>query len=470
MNFIRILRPRCWFIFLLFGFFWIVAGKPISAQTCTDLEGFNVVYGISCSTGASPQGTYAMVDASQFASSSADICGAIRTILTSYAAYADPSQDGIVVDARGVNPDSTGQPCSDSPFDVTTEPDSSVILLPPGTIEICNTWAIPHNTRILGEGTNLTTLRAGTSANCQATGMNFSGDMIDMGDSTCGTFCPGIQIEHLSLNGANLATNGIVNASGQEQSYVNDVSFSNITGIGLEVSGNNAANSGPYTILSMSNVGQCVVVNNAPTDIRGIHGLTCSANGTPAISVNGSNTSLEDISINGSSADGILIGGTTSGTQASGIIIFNVVGNGVGNVVHISAGSVSGTNPPCPFTNDSTTTAYLECDITILSVTNLGTTGTNSIRDDVTNTTLSDPHVGAYILGEPLLQGIKHTSTSVGYARFTTSLHQQSWLVGAGTAIPSSCPANGSLYSYTGTSTGIYSIYECVGSSWSFIK
>jgi hypothetical protein len=116
---------------------------------------------------------------------------------------------------------------------------------------------------------------------------------------------------------------------------VNDVAFTRITGIGLEVTNITAADSGPYSNLTMSNTSTCLQISagNAPLPLlyttRGVHGLTCSLSTTspgPAISLDAPNNSLEDISIIGTSTstqEGIVIG---ANGPAEDNVLFNIRG------------------------------------------------------------------------------------------------------------------------------------------------
>jgi hypothetical protein len=136
--------------------------------------------------------------------------------------------------------------------------------------------------------------------------------------------CPSIVIEHLGIIG-NLNENGIVNCCAQELSRVNDVSISNAT-TGLALSDQFAQNSGPYSNLTISGVNTCLSIGlngKALVNSRGVHGLTCSVNSgnLPAITIDGPDNSLEDITISGvSTPDGIFIG---SQAPAEGNMLFN---------------------------------------------------------------------------------------------------------------------------------------------------
>jgi hypothetical protein len=399
--------------------------------------------------------TFAMVDAREFGG---DICARIRaSIIQTYYSGGPNYNYGIVVDARGVGP-GTIQSCSDSPWDLSVQPPATVVLLPSGTITISNTWTMPAQARLVGEGPGLTLLKA-----------TFSGaDMIDMGNSTLcppgsANDCPAIVIEHLALSGnSHSAVNGIVNNNAQELSYVNDVSFSNITGTALSLASQFTWNSGPYTNLTMSDVGTCVNIDGPP-GTRGIHGLTCGTNSSSgaAIYLNASNNSLEDISLSGSNTDGIQIGGDAS-ALAHNNVLFNIRGTGFTNLIHIE-NNTGTTNCPGQ-TSVSGPTVNNVCDITILGVTN---GSGNTVYDQVSNTTLTDSNLGMYILGEPVQYGTGSSTNNVflGYSHFTTSLNWPTWLVGTTQPSPlTSCPSVGSLYSVT--SGAAPTLLECESSGW----
>ncbi|HXM59846.1 MAG TPA: hypothetical protein VN950_03250 [Terriglobales bacterium] len=456
------------FSWWLFAVLLFVGGSYSAVPTlvgaqCNNSKGFNAAYGICGGSNATPQGSFAMVDAFQY--NSTDICTAIYDIFLS---YNTGNSNGVVVDARGFN---SGQVnCSVNPWSVSAEPSMSVILLPSGTITISAKWTLPSNARVIGEGPNLTILKAASG---------FSGEMIDMGTpALCmnKNDCPGISIEHLGLNGnSQPGVSGIVNNNAQELSYVDDVAFSNMLptssgsgGIALYLNGQYSFNSGPYTNLIMSNVGTCVWING-PEDTRGIHGLTCKSlppTSPAAIYLDSSNNSLEDIAIDGSntgSQDGILIG---QNAPAENNVLFNVSGSGLKNVVHISSQTNSNSSHNCPPLASGT--VHNVCDVTVLEATNSSGSPGNIIEDDLTGTTLSGFNLGMYIVGEPVNGG----SSSIGYSRLTSSLLAPAWLVGTGAPSSNSTCAVGSLYSRTSGASGTNTIYGCVGGStpWAVIK
>jgi hypothetical protein len=457
---------------------WLLSVPTPALAQCNNSTGFNTVYG-NCRGTATTQGSFAMVDATQFGTSSTDICTAIANILATYNPTSGGTS-GIVIDARGFA--STGLTCNNggvSPWSNVSGNFASVILLPAGTIALYETLKLPTNSKLVGAGSGSTTFRACTTATgCSS---NFSGsDMIDMGlgFATCDVSTgkapdyPAVVIEHLALNANHIQNlNGIVNDCAQELSSVNDVALANFApgGIGLWLN-DHSDNSGPYANISYSGSGRCAQIFNSSTNkpsnlnqTRGIHGLTCAMSGSEnAIYLDAPNNSLEDVYISGGSTqDGILIG---SQANAYNNVIFNVRGSGLRNVIHICGTTTCGATP------------YNVTDLTILGVGVVAGSG-DSIEDDLTNMTLPSPYVGMYILGEQVEGG----SSSIGYSRFTTSpngnptVRAATWLVGSKPPTTGACAA-GSLYSCTdgsncNTTGELYTLWGCQGSGgWKGIR
>jgi hypothetical protein len=406
----------------------------MQSQSPPPQEGQNAVMTTTTAAAPSP----AFVDALPYYSG--DICSAIANILGSPNFYYNNS-NGVVVDARGIGQGTT-LTCSVNPWkniNSTTTLYANTVLLPAATIAIQATWIVPNATRVVGAGSGLTS-SSGLTILKPASG--FSGNMIDMGAGplsigTCRAGqCQAVVIEHLQLDGGSASgVNGILNgvtgsvqASAQELSYVNDVKFTNFNGFGLKI--NQAGNSGPYTKLYYSGTGPCVDILSA-VETRGVHGLTCVVSQSPAIYVDGTNNSIEDVTIQATSSvtDGILIG---SQAAAQSNILLNINGSGsstgsLTNVIHINSASTSGIPNAA--------------DLTIMGVSR-GSSTTNVILDDLTTTSLTDSQVAMYVLGEPL-------PTTPGFSRFTTSPNAPAWFVGASAPSGSSC-SPGSLYSCTG--------------------
>jgi hypothetical protein len=443
-----------------------VTSTAVHAQ-CGTTRGFNTIYGQIGNCSSDKQGSFAFVDATEYSAGGSDICGPIQTVLNTYANGLSGSPlSGVIVDARGFT--SGNLTCTTNPWSQPL-PHSNVVLLPAGTIVLSQTLVMPVNTKLVGAGSGL----VGTGLTTLASGSGFppGADIIDMGNSTVcqnangPTDCEGVVVEHLAIQGVSSGAAAIRNQYSQELSYVNDVVISGGTGsIGLWLDVH-ADNSGPYTNIRYSGSGTCAQFYDSfktfkLRNSRGIHGLTCIMSGgnSPAVYVDAPNNSIEDVNIQGtgSTQDGIVIGARAA---AYNNVLFNVTGSGLRNLIHIcglsASGSCLGSAPPANVS-----------DVTILGATN-SAGGGSILEDDLTNTTLSDAHLGMYVVGEP----VQANSTGIGYSRFTTSPSVPAWLVGTGPPSGSTC-AFGALYSASG-GTQASSIYGCTGASngpWTPIK
>jgi hypothetical protein len=507
---------------------WTVVGVVIAGLCCFALpsamqaqQSYNAVWQNSTSLTSSS----AFVDASALCSgvggtggtnncSGVDFCSVLASALDEVKSTSGVSTSG-VVDARGVLPYVGGsvgghQDCDEDPFGPSganislTNTYPITVLLPASNIRLHSTgWTLPSNVRLVGEGqyTNLTAY-------------NFSStDILDMGGTGCSPNpCSGISIEHLTLSGyqsgsAGNTQNGIVNQYAQQSSYVNDVSLSNIGGIGIKVT-SNGTNSGPYSNInfvadSLGNNGNCSggVAGTCPVCVdieaqtRGIHGATCigaggvtgyntgnDVAGASAVYVNASNNTVENIHIEGF-WDGIEVGETTN--AVGNVVIANITGafggsGYVNNVVHICGAQGNTGLGKC-----ATYSTANVSDVTVLHATdgnNGGGTGsldTSMVEDDVTGTTLN-PYsgsktgatVGMYILGEPIGGGYSRFTSNPGANLTGTSGSAVATWGAGGTAPGSSCASPtsvpGAVYSNTSGVTNS-SIYVCSGGTWQSI-
>jgi hypothetical protein len=417
---------------------FLVLGVPATAQ----VAGNNAVY----NSNGLVQPSTAFIDASKVSQGS-DICATIHNILTSQTFVS-----GTVVDARGIisaNP----MVCATSPWSGSVRSPSTV-LLPAGTIVIPSTLILPSNTKLIGLGygtTGGTVIQACTTSNCSA---NFptGTPMIQTGLGSCspGVFCDtGVSVENLMLDGFSLNINGIQNGTAQS-SHVDHVTMYRILGTGLVVS---SQNSGPYTNITFdsgpSALSTTTCANITGPNGLGIHGLTCivitAANA--AVYLDSSSNSIEDVRIAGF-LDGVLVG---SQGAAQSNVLFNIFGD-----------TIISTNTPSPVNVIHLSTLHTVTDISIMGVNNVGGGSNNTIRDDLTSTTLTDPYVAMYVLGK---------SANGGYSRFTTSPHAATW--GSGASTPSgACGASsaGSLYSNTsGTGAALW-VCPVGGGSWAAIR
>jgi hypothetical protein len=382
----------------------------------------------------------AFIDAFAFAEAHTlpDMCTTIYNILTPAPSSAS------VIDARGFSGSALSCPANTSPWiennAYLNKP--STILLPAGTITAPIPWVLPADTKLIGVAKSSssnyildTTIKAGFS----------SGAVVQFCPSSS---CQAISVEHLTINGNGQTVNGIENDNCGVQCTVDHVTMYQVLGTGLMISGVNATDSGPYSNITFD-VGsytgqspQCAqIIHTSGT--RGIHGISCIATptATNGILLDASNNSIEDVRIVGF-YNGIVVG--KSATAQSNILL-NIYGD--------TAGSLSPNNLIQIFPNTVS-------DLAIMAVANaaIPVGSTTTIQDLQTSTTLADPYVGMYMLGE---------SGSNGNSRFTTSTtvgaNAATWMFGAGAPSSTTC-AMGSLYSDTTTGTGGGGLYVCTPS------
>jgi hypothetical protein len=378
---------------------------PAAAQ-----QGQDAVYNLH----GTPTNSSAFIDASQFIGnvSNADPCKVLNYVLANVVQPTYPN--GAVVDARALASSSAlSMTCGNgwTPWynqnSSTYTAVPSTILLPPGTIQIQATWILPSNTRLIGEGEGVPTpnttppFAAGTTI--QVASGNLLSTMIQFGSSSA-TVCPsgvcnGISVERLTLDGQALSVDGIINQFSQNNTYVDHVTLYQILGTGLSISsinGSSASNSGPYTNITFDTGGhsgtastvcaQILNVNSNLTGTKGIRGLRCKSenqDAPAAVLLDASSNSIEDVNIVGF-YDGILVGSQAS---AQSNVLHNIVGDtAAGNVAPVNVVHISGNKPVT--------------DLSIMGVTNVvaPANGQNSIKDDVTSTTLGDTNVAIYAL------------------------------------------------------------------------
>jgi len=386
-----------------------------------------------------PSGEF--IDATQVGGT--DLCAMINTALKNAISNALKS---VVVDARGV----TTLGCTSNPFGSLNGTIGSTVLLPPGIITLsASTWMLPANTRIVGEGTDVTVLSAS------------SGTALQMGLSSGSA--TGVGIEDLTINLGSGGGTAIENLSAADLSYVRRVNIiaSSINTTGLQID-SNAKNSGPYTEISFSgpNSGSptgnyfCVYIAASGVTVKGI---TCGGSGTnnfnSAITINSYNDVVEDVTITPEYETGVVM---LSNSDVGNNAVVNVTGASAGTVVICPTGLV-GAAAACALSSGDSS----PMDISLLGI-STGTTGTFSILDGVPGVYLSDSYVAMYILGEAVT--VNSTTGVQGYARFTTSPNTITW--GAGSGVPttncsSTTNTKGSLFSNTSTSGS--ALYVCTG-------
>jgi len=416
-----------------------------TAEGQTPVPGNNAVYNSNgnCSAGSPCAPSSAFIDTTVLPG--ADICDTIYQVLHS------ASYTAAVFDARGISTHMTcnlGSPWFENGTGYVNKP--STILLPAGTITASIPWVLPTNTKLIGVA----------KGNVQGNGDNYilettivagfsSGAVVQFGDSNCpSSGCQGISVEHLTINGNSQTVNGIENDNCGLLCYVDHVTMYQVLGTGLMVSGTNATDSGPYSNItfdvgsSMDTMTQCAQIKGT-NGTRGIHGITCIASpaATNGILLDASNNSIEDVRIIGF-YNGIVVG---SHAAAKSNVLLNIYGDTNTsiqqpiNLIQIYSGTVS--------------------DLAIIAVANPAT-GTTTIQDLQGLTTLSDPYVGMYVLGDPGSGGNSRFTTST-----TMSANAATWMFGSGAPHPLTPCAMGSLYSdASGTATS--GLYVCTPSGW----
>jgi len=481
MNKVRRSAPRRLFCEVLVVLLSWLAVSPRVTQAQT--TGNNAVFGSS-----GPTGSAAWIDASVWytGTTGPDLCLVIRDILTSATGFPTYPATGAVIDARGIILASSGtQTCNDQPWAPPAPSGGwppATILLPAANINIKVTWALPSNTRIVGEG------RTTDLFNEIA-----SGDMIDMGSSGC-TAASNISIENLKLTGQKDQINGIVNNCAQDGSYVNHVNLYEIGLTGLTI-GANATGSGPYSDIDYVGSPGTPVCAILQAQTQGLHGFTCTGDpsvsdsnhpGHAAIYLDASNNTIEDIHFEGF-WDGIQVGDSAA---ANGNTIFNVDGassahGNITTVVHICGPLSQSATGKCANTNEPIS------DLTILQVRDdNGGKCTTTVQDDLTGTTTTLPTsaapgaiVGMYVLGDPLSgfsvppysrfaidpsTVVQQTPCLVSGTNYTlTSSAVPTWGLGsAALSTSATCTTPGALYSNTAGTSTTNSIYVCSGGNW----
>jgi hypothetical protein len=437
----------------IFSLWCATAPQRASAQTVTGSQklGDNAIWTNSTTI----TGSSAFIDASVF--SGTDICAKIANALSSSSFPA-----GGVLDARAVLTGSLGT-CASSPSDLLSSPPAATILLPAGVITLPDTWVLGNQMRIIGEGRGQTTI---TPSSTFSTSKGSA--LLQMGSSSCTTTspCTGIVISELWVQGntgETVPADGIDNPYAGAFSYVEHATVSYFTGNGLLIegavasSGSNtylADGSGPYSDLIISNVSTGTSAATASTtcinlqaQTRGIHGLTCTANGSPTAGsyLDGSNNTIEDVHFEGV-ITGVLVG---SQHVAAGNSVINVSGaDGSGPVdydIQVSSNTQTGGSP-----NVS--------DLTLEGISPYGFIKDFVVLDNLTGVSIPKAdNVALYALGNSFGSGYSLFSTTpVTPSSSVPTNGLPTWGVG-GTNLGSTtetCNTPGALYSNTAGGTG----------------
>jgi hypothetical protein len=385
-------------------------------------------------------GSTVWVDVSAFTNGAPDLCQLlVNNILTSTYGGSNNYPNGTIIDARGLAYGIKGIPCNENPFGALQgPPPSTTILLPSGYIDTNATWTLPNNTRIVGD-------EQGTIIKAMSpfTGTAY---IIEMGSSSLcpSSGCTSVGIEHLQLGSGGLNVGGIDNQYSQRGSYVNDVILNNIPLMGLSIAapspGNSppgATNSGPYSnIVFYANATGYPCID-LETQTKGIRGVTCFGSsavaGQPAIAVNASNNSIENVHVE-KYGDGVQIGNVPPSVPpvtVANVIVSNVTGSSNGNTinaVHI-CGAHSWNSSQFGICSQ-----YSNCgngcgtvqDVTVLHAANYYNSNlvTTTVADDASQNAIvtcsgtgcaSPLSTGIYMLGEP------DGGSATAYSKFTSS-------------------------------------------------
>ena len=221
----------------------VLPGRSVICPTLMRAQD-NAVYN---STGGATTPSTAFIDAFAVmqAQSLPDICQTANYIFT----HSYPSR-GAVIDARGISGSALTCASGTTPWLKSGSYDNvpSTILLPAGTIITSVPWVLPTNTKLIGvaKGTNSSgnNYLSETTIEAQFHG----GAVIQFGDSHCPSAgCQGISVEHLTIYGFGNIVNDIENDNCGLLCYADHVTMYQVLGTGLEVSGVNATDSGPYS-------------------------------------------------------------------------------------------------------------------------------------------------------------------------------------------------------------------------------
>jgi hypothetical protein len=269
----------------------------------------------------------------------------------------------------------------------------------------------------------------------------------------CSSACTGVTIENLTIDGTNdISTtaplNGILNKFAGQGSYVNNVTFNQILGVGLTISGTSAQGSGPYSNLKFDDTkaqsqSTTSCVELASDNTLGLHGITCLANDTNApagIYVDASHNTIEDVTVQGF-LDGIVIG-QNAVAQNDVIIGFTDT------------------------TSSSEDMAAVELASNASNIVILGVSNSSKkviVEDDVTGfNPTNTPSMAVYVLGNSESGGYSRLSTGVGVisGAISTTNNPPTWASGSADPLLNKACAPGSLYSDTASASG-FALYVC---------
>jgi hypothetical protein len=318
------------------------------------------------------------------------------------------STASVTVDARGF----TGnEQCLESPF--PSNANGGKLLLANVTIQTSVGWQIPSRVEVQGMG--ISNLSQNTVI--KPSQSSFNSAVIELGNSLTTNYFFAAKVKDLTVScaGASGCT-GILNASAQEGSTVENVNILDAPVFGLRVSTNGAngnkgaGNSGPYRNINIQYTQNGPCSNCTPTPLQidgpgetGGSGQSTMLRAFDAITVSGAHLHFlptDCVYIFGVSArlenshtetckNGIQIGDTTQTVPTRHVIIENIMldtGSGFDVVIGV------------PNPNNHTNVG----DVVIEGITHANTTYTGVLQDNMSSHTLTstnDTFLGFYALG-----------------------------------------------------------------------
>jgi hypothetical protein len=392
------------------------------------------------------------VDASAY--TGANICEQIYNAIPNALTGGTVDARGITTNTGGVLTCATGEtPWRNSTGSTRTK--ATTVLLPPGTIILATdqTWVPPSGTRLIG----MSALSPPTSSPSGGTILqvpsNFTGTVSSSVIEMCSSACTGVTIENLTIDGTNDTSttsplNGILNKFAGQGSYINNVTFNQVLGVGLTINGTSAQGSGPYTNLKFDDTANQTISSTSCVELEtdntlGLHSITCLANDANAqagIYVDASHNTIEDVLVQGFQ-DGIVVGQNASAED---------------DIIIGFADTTSTTEDKA-----AVELASNASNIVVLGISNLSKK--TIVEDDVTGfSPTGTPSMAVYVLGSSGSGGYSRLSTGVGVigGAISATGNPPTWASGSVDPPLNNACAPGSMYSDTASTSG-FALYVC---------
>lgn len=263
------------------------------------------------------------------------------------------------------------------------------------------------------DSTHITlSMAIGSTALTTTSSFSITPAVVQFNATASGSTSFGISISNLQVDCGSLAHGiGVQNWWAEELSYAQDVNLSNCVGIALDVETTSAQNSGPYVNIAVGQSGGvgvgapvaqtlCAELFNTG-DLRGIHGLTCTSTGIPAVGVdlNTPSATLEDAHFEGYTIC-VEVGSHSGNANRS---------NGL-NIINLSGGSSSGTGSILTLVdilNDPSVGGSTDINVFGLAAP-ASTSITNLLNDHIMGTIVpfsTEKSLAFYVLGRVLNAG-----------------------------------------------------------------